>query len=226
MRKPVSALLSLSLCLSLLAASSAQAEKYQSRLNSLLIHQSNLYLPTRLVMGESTRFVVKSNPGDKVKVLLSAKGEGYTLPNGTPLHVGAEVQELTGTVPDTGVLELTIEMPKDEALEGQTVYVDAAAGPSDEALKPIDLIDPTGRRAEANVLVIAKPAEKGGPNFMPSMPGVDPQLMQRLSDMSSMSDEKRKQLIDNGDINRDLDTDKNPFARHGFQPGIGGPTGH
>ena len=201
----------------------ACAEQYQSRLNKLLIHPSNLYLPSRLVLGEATRFVVKAQPGSLVRVLISTTGEGYQLPNGTPLRVGQEVQELSGTVPAAGVLELMLEMPKEESLAGRVVYVDAVAGPSDEALEPINLVDSTGRRTESNTLVITKAAEVGGPMVMPGMPGFNPQVFSQLTtlgDVYNSGDERKKQLLDNGNINKDREMDQNPFIRRGAQQGI------
>lgn len=202
---------------------SAQAEKYQSRLSSLLLKKNDLYMPTRLVLGHEARFVVKAPAGDIVKVLISTKNEGYILPNGTPLRVGAEAQELTGTIPENGVLELKMAMPKDETMEGKVVYVDAAVGPSNEELAPIDLIDAAGKRTDENTLVIVKPAEGGGPNIMPSMPGLSPQVFNQLTTMGdaySKGDSEKKQLLDNGDINRDRAIDQNPFINRGLQPGL------
>lgn len=202
----------------------SHAEKYQSRLNSLLLKKNDLYLPTRLVLGEEVRFVVKAPAGNMVKILVSAKSEGYVLPNGTPLSVGEEVQELTGTVPANGVLELKLSMPKDPSMEGKVVYVAGVVGPSEEAFAPIDLIDSTGRRTEENALVIVKPVEAGGPSIMPSMPGLSPQVFNQLTTMSEIygkGDNSKKQLLDNGDINRDRAIDQNPFINRGLQPGIG-----
>lgn len=202
----------------------ANAEKYQSRLNSLLLKKNDVYLPSRLVLGEEARFVIKAPAGSKVKVFLSSKAEGYILPNGTPLRVGEEVQELSGIVPESGVLQLQMEMPKDPELEGKVVYVDAVAGPSDEELAPIDLVDPTGRRTTENVLAIVKPTERGGPSVMPTLPGLSPQLFNQLTTMTDVYAKggDKKQLLDDGDINRDRQIDQNPFINRGIQPGVGG----
>jgi predicted nucleic acid-binding Zn finger protein len=200
------------------------AEKYQSRLSSLLLKKNDLYMPTRLVLGQEARFVVKAPAGDVVKVFISTKNEGYILPNGTPLRVGTESQELTGTIPDNGVLELKMAVPKDESMEGKVVYIDAAVGPTNEELAPIDLIDAAGRRTDENTLVVVKPAEAGGPNIMPSMPGLSPQVLNQLTTMSdayTKGDSSKKQLLDNGDINRDRALDQNPFINRGLQPGVG-----
>jgi hypothetical protein len=207
----------------LMGQAPVQAQKYESRLNRLLIRKSDLYLPARLVLGETGRFVVKAQPGSQVKVFMSPQGEGYVLPNGVALRVGEEVQELAGIVPETGVLELMVEMPNQDGLEGKVIYVDAVAGPSDEALAPIDLVDSTGRRTDTNTLVITKAAEKGGPLIMPSMPGFDPQIFNRLTTMGDIytsQDERKKQLLDEGNVDQNRRMDQNPFINRGLQPGI------
>jgi hypothetical protein len=206
-------------------AQPARAEQYQSRLSRLLIRNADLYLPTRLVIGEEARFVVKAPAGNHVKVLLSPDGEGYTLPDGTSLRVGTEAQELIGVVPENGVLELTLDIPQEAELAGKVLYIDAASGPTDEALVPMTLMDPTGRKADSNVLVIAKPAELGAPMIMPTMPGgLTPQAFNQLSQMSQVyasKDERKKQLMmDNGDLDRSRQMDNNPFTQRGLQKGL------
>jgi hypothetical protein len=221
----VATVLAASLLTSMLALPmTAQAEKYQSRLNSLLLKKNDVYLPSRLVIGEDAKFVVKAPAGTTVKIFLSSQGEGFVLPNGTPLRVGDGAQEVTGVIPENGILELKAAMPKDPELQGKVIYVDAVAGASDEELAPIDLVDATGRRTMQNTLVLMKPAEIGGPSIMPSMPGVSPQLMNQLStlgDVYGKQGDGRKQLMDTGEINQDREIDKNPFVRRGIQPGIG-----
>jgi hypothetical protein len=197
------------------------AEKYQSRLNSLLIHKNDLYLPSRLVLGETARFTVKAAPGSKVKLFISTSGDGYSLPGGTLLRVGSDAQVVEGTVPSNGVLQLQMDMPKDESLADRYLYIDAVAGPSDDELKPIDLVDSTGRRTGDNTLAIVRPNELGGPNVAPNLPGVSPQVFNQLTQMGSMGkDDPRRKLLDNGDINQNRAIDKNPFVNRGAIPGL------
>jgi hypothetical protein len=196
-------------------------EKYQSRLNSLLLHKNDLYLPSRLVLGETAKFTVKAAPGSKVKLFISTSGEGYSLSEGTLLRVGKDAQLVEGTVPSNGVLQLQMEMPKEESLAGQYLYIDAVAGPTDEELKPVDLVDSTGRRTGENTLAIVKPNELGGPNVAPNMPGISPQMFNQLTQMGSMAkDDPRRKLLDNGDIDQTRQFDKNPFINRGAMPGL------
>lgn len=205
------------------AQQDADTERAPSRLGKLLLKRSNLFLPSRLTLGMENRFVIKAQPGSQVRLLLSAEDRGYRLPNGTPLRVGPEYQELTGVIPTSGVLELVIDMPNEEDLHGETVYVEAVVGSSDADMAPIDIMDPAGRRADHNALTIAKQASRGGPAILPNLPGMNPQMLQQLSTMGSIysnDEDPRRQLLDTGDINRELKIDQNPFNNRGVQPGL------
>lgn len=204
---------------------SAHAEQYKSRLNSLLLRKNDVYLPTRLLLGQEARFVVKAQPGSLIKVFISTEAEGKVLSNDVALRVGADAQELTGTVPDTGVLELKMAVPADPELDGRLVYVDAVAGSSEDTLTPIDLVDPTGRRTEQNAIPMMKQVDGGGGAMvMPSMPGLSPQVFNQLTTMGGIysgGDTEKKKLLDDGTINRDRNIDRNPFINRGMQQGIG-----
>jgi hypothetical protein len=211
----------LALSVSGLAFQPAHAEKYQSRLNSLILKKNDVYLPPRLVLGEEARFVIKAPPGSHVKLLLSAQNSGYKLPNGTELRVGAQSEELTGVVPENGVLQLQMVMPKDPDAEGKLVYIDAVYGTSDDDLAPMELVDATGRRTGNNALAIVKPSDAGGMSILPNMPGVSPQMMNQITNLTNLQGDS-KQLIDNGDIDQNRQSDRNPFVYRGGQAGLGG----
>lgn len=205
--------------------SPANAEPYKSRLNSLLLRKNDVYLPTRLLLGQEARFVVKAQPGSLVKLFISTQPEGKVLANDIALRVGQDAQELSGTVPETGVLELKMQVPADPDLDGHLVYVDAVAGSSEETLVPIDLVDPTGRRTDQNTIPLMKRVESGGGAMvMPAMPGLSPQVFNQLSTMGNIyseGDSDKKKLLDDGTINRDRNIDRNPFINRGLQQGVG-----
>jgi hypothetical protein len=207
------------------ALQSARAEQYKSRLNSLLLRKNEVYLPTRLLLGQEARFVVKAQSGSLIKVFISPEAEGKVLSNDVALRVGNNAQELSGTVPDTGVLELKMVVPADPDLDGRLVYVDAVAGPSEDTLVPIDLVDPTGRRTDQNAIPVMKQVDAGsGAMVMPSMPGLSPQVFNQLTTMGGIysgGDAEKKKLLDDGTINRDREIDRNPFINRGMQQGIG-----
>jgi hypothetical protein len=219
-----SVLILASLALTTFPPQAHAAEKYQSRLNSLLIRKNDVYLPSRLVIGESARFVVKAAPGSHVKLFLSTQAEGFSLPDGSLLRVGKDAQAVSGVVPESGILELQMEMPKTPELEGQYIYVDAVSGASEETLSPMALVSSEGKRTGENALKIVKPSQGGGgAAVLPSMPGLSPQVFNQLTqlgDIYNNKDDSRRQLLDNGSINQDRQMDKNPFVQRGTQPGI------
>jgi hypothetical protein len=201
----------------------AHAEHYKSRLSSLLVKKTELYLPARLILGEEARFVVRAQPGDQVKVFLSPKNEGFELTDGVLLRVGEDPQVLTGVIPQTGVLELKMPVPANEELNGKILYIDAAAGPTEQALAPLNLIDATGRKAVTNGIVLTKRTNTSGSPIMPYMPGISPQLFNQLTtlgDIYTKKDEHRRELLDDGTINQNRGLDRNPFSNRGLQPGL------
>ncbi len=207
----------------ILAPSAYAQQKFESRLSKLVLHQNDLFLPTRLTIGEDAQFVVKAPAGSKVAVMISGKSEGYSL-NGTALRVGSDAQVLTGIVPDSGVLQLKMTMPKDFALIGKMVYIDGAAGTSEDAMQQLVLVDATGRRTGDNSLVIMKQPDHGGAAILPSMGGLTPQMFSQITqvgDIYSGKDNARKQLLDNGDVDQTRTQDQNPFTQRGLQKGIG-----
>ncbi len=59
-------------------------------------------------------------------------------------------------------------------------------------------------------------------SHFPSMPGMDPRLLNRLTTLGtiySKKDDPRRDLIDNGDIDQEREMDRNPFINRGLQQG-------
>ena len=203
----------------------ARAEQYESRLNSLLLKKSSVNMPTRLVLGQENKFTVKAAPGSTVRLFVSPAEEGYVFDDRLPLAVGEEVQEITGTIPATGVLEMTLPLPGDAELEGKVLYVDAVVGKASDLsdyARP-ELLDSSGRRTTENALVMMKPADEGHMFVTPTIPGLNPQLINTLSttqEIYQSGDDRRKQLLNGGDINRDAEIDRNSFNQRGLMPGV------
>ncbi len=197
---------------------SVRAEQYQSRLSGLLLKKSSFYMPGRLVLGQENRFTVKAPPGSQVQIFLSPSGEGKLFADRIPLAVGEDAETLNGTVPETGVLELSLPLPAEDAWEGKVLYVDAVVGKAEDYSdysRP-ELIDSTGRKAVSNALVLAKPAEKNQMMVLPAIPGVDTRMFNQittLTDIYSSDDPRKKQLLMDGNINRDAQIDKSTLMQ-------------
>lgn len=191
----------------------AQAEPYQSRLQQLVQQRASLYLPLRLVLGQDNQFTVKAKAGSKVMLYVSPTDGGFVTSNGIALRVGEENEKFFAEVPANGVALLTVELPADEEWENRELFVDAVVWQAEDYsdMEPIQMIDGSGRRTSHNALTMVKPAEKGGWAVMPNIPGVNAAALQQMQSTSdAMSgDERKKELLDDGDINRDTLLDKN-----------------
>lgn len=211
------------LCVQAFQPDWVHAERYQSRLSNLLVKKTEIYLPSRLIVGEEAKFVVRAQAGDQVKVFLSSHDQGFELADGAQLKVGKQPQMLSGTIPENGVLELKMAIPNDPNLLNKVLYVDAVAGSSEDTLAPLSLIDADGRKATTNAMVISKRISTSGPPIMPTMPGVSPQMFNQLTtlgDIYTKKDAHRQELLDNGDIDKTRQRDNNPFSTRGVQSGI------
>ncbi|MDX2085789.1 MAG: hypothetical protein SFZ03_10435 [Candidatus Melainabacteria bacterium] len=201
----------------------------RSRLSQLIKPMAELYLPGQLYLGKDNTFTLRGTPGKKVTVYLSPLGEGGQAPNGQPLRVGPQSQTLTGIISDKGLLQLTLPVPEDKELIGRQLFVDAVLYSDDQFtdLERVDVIDASGRRGGANSLSLAEPVEvKKGPMLFPGVPGMSPQVLQNLTNVSNAinGDERKKELLDlDGQMERGLTRDRNPFVQlPGTMPGGAG----
>ena len=190
----------------------------KSRLNQLIRNKPNLYMPTRLVIGEDNKFVVRAPAGNKVVIFLSPFNSGMTTPNGKPLRVGKENQLLEGYTSEKGVAVLTVPLPDEKSLSGQPVYIEGytvgdTEGYSD--LEVLELLKPNGHAASNNVVMIQEPNETHGAMVMPGIPGVGSDMLRRLSTMGDVMNspdrDRMNDLVDDGSIESDTTLDRNTF---------------
>lgn len=196
----------------------------QSRLSQLIQRPAQLFMPSRLLIGQENKFLIRGLAGKKVMLYLSSQAEGLAAPNGQALRVGPENQQLGGVIPESGVLALSLEVPKEEALADQVVYVEAIQwqNPDYSDLSVIQLLDPSGRATADNRIALFLPDEKQGAMLMPAMPGMaSPQVFQQLNNVSgALRDDRKKDLLDTGDIQRDTLREQNVFIqRRGLTTG-------
>ncbi|MBY0404845.1 MAG: hypothetical protein K2X66_13170 [Cyanobacteria bacterium] len=205
----------------------AQAgEVHNSRLSQLIKKKPNLYLPSRLLIGTDNKFTLQGPPGSSVILYLSSTFEGMKAPNGVALRVGSDNQQVSGVIPESGVLELVAPIPDEEILVGKNLFVDAILWKDEEYrdMAVFDMVDSTGRRANENYISIAKASSGKGAFVMPNVPGLPAGMMQQLNNLSDMSKNPspaKKDLIYDGAINRSRGgVEQNPFLNRptaGFQ---------
>lgn len=201
------------------------------RLSQLIQQKASLYLPTRLLWGQENRILVKATPGARVMVYLSPQDEGFTTPNGLALRVGANPQALCGVASDKGVAVITLTLPDPEpSPEGETAepkertaFLDAVTYQKDDFsdMTAVEFIDPTGRATASNQTRLTRPADGKGAMFFPGMPGVSGDLVRRLSTLGDLQngDARKRELVDEGQRNLNVDQDRNVFIRRADQMG-------
>ncbi len=208
-----------------LSVVSASAEG--GRLNRLLMNRTNVFLPHQLVLGQPNRFVFKTQPNYHVRLYMSPLPRGLSLPDGTALRVGADVETFDAVANENGVAQVVVPIPDEEGWAGETLYVDAITWSSESSsvgsqvsteamnnVQVVQLMDSSGRRTSRNTLVLARPAERGHTSVMPALPGMSPQMMQQVNNLSVRSnlDDRKKELMDyTGERNSDAPSDRNSF---------------
>ncbi len=186
----------------------------RSAVGRMNLQQSNMYLPTRLIIGEENRFVFKVPPGNKVVLVLSPQDAGLLTPDGRPLRVGPENQQVEATASEKGVAVINVPIPNETSLVGGVVYVDAYTYGSEDYsdLAILEMQDATGHRASGNRIAIEARTDGSGAMVLPGMPGMSPDFLRRLSTIGDVSgDERKKKLMDDGEINRSIEQDANVF---------------
>lgn len=146
--------------------------------SSLLITKEGpvVYKPTRLVTGQETKFKIKADPGSYASLATSYSNSGAPMFYGQKLRLGTDIKTLEGIVPDSGLLELNIEIPDNKDLENKPVYFEVAVWKNKDFsdLKIAKIMDPSGRETNSNEVLIKLPPENTSlPGFSPVLPGAE-----------------------------------------------------
>lgn len=189
---------------------------HNSRLSQLVKRKPSMYMPSRLLIGAENRFTLQGPAGSHVTLYLSPQPDGFKTPDGQLLRVGTENEQVTGLIPENGVLELAFPVPNEEDLVGKNLFVEAVSWKNDDLsdLTIFELVDSTGRRASENYLAISKPANGRGAMILPNLPGMPGGMIQRMTqitDVTKEGDPRKKDLIDSGTIDRANTYDRNMF---------------
>lgn len=86
-----------------------------------------VYLPGRAVIGRPAEFVVKGRPGQQAAIAMADKNSGAKAIFGKEIRLGSDRKLMSlGTIPDTGVLTLFVDIPIQGDLIGQHLYFETA----------------------------------------------------------------------------------------------------
>lgn len=87
---------------------------------------TRMYLPARMVLGQSSEFVIQGPAGRWVAVAMADRDSGAKPVYGQAIRLGPDRKLMSlGRIPEGGVLSLAIEMPVHGDLVGQSVYFEA-----------------------------------------------------------------------------------------------------
>lgn len=100
----------------------------RSSLNSLAsrLVPPRLYLPGRMVIGQTDEFIIKGKPGQWAALAMADKNKGAKPINGHEIHLGPDRKLVSlGQIPEGGVLSLVIDTPIQGDMIGQQFYFEA-----------------------------------------------------------------------------------------------------
>ena len=164
------------------ASDSAQDQNYtfqsgntlRSRLAGRLGSATRVYLPGKMLIGKPCDFVVRGRPGSNVAIAMADKDSGAKPLFGHTLRLGPDRKLVAaGTIPETGVLTLTVDMPIQGDLIGLPVFFETAvwqkADFSDmELATPVKSVTEQELTEKSNaVLVSEEKSQKRGLRFVP-----------------------------------------------------------
>lgn len=114
-----------------------------------------LYLPARMVLGKSAKFVIKGKPGAYVALAMADRDKGAKPIYGQEIRLGPDRKVVSlCTIPASGVASLFVETPIIGDLIGQNLYFEAALWSAEDfhdlrlaATVPAEQQDPNSAKA-------------------------------------------------------------------------------
>lgn len=132
---------------------------------------ARVYLPERMTIGQSVKFVVKGKSGSKVAIAMADSNSGSKPVMGKNLRLGSDRKVVAvGKIPDSGVLEVYIGTPIAGDLIGSKLYFEAAVWQKENMsdTQIAETIGPTSESGNDNGVIIAgETLKKRGVRFIP-----------------------------------------------------------
>ncbi len=142
---------------------------------------SRLFLPERMILGQTAKFTVKAKPGMNVAIAMADRDSGAKPIQGHRLRLGPDRRVVAvARVPASGVAEVFIETPIEGDLIGQYLYFEAALW-SKEDMSDLEFADAVAASVSAaphNAVMIGQLTEKKrGVSIVPD--GAQPLIMRQ-----------------------------------------------
>ncbi len=191
---------------------------YTAKLSDLIKRAPQLFLPSQILPGQTTTFTVKGKPGKQVKLILSDTAVNRELDSGVTLRVGEPVLEKEVTIPETGVVQIPVEIPQNIGEAGQRKFVEAIvwSSPDQSDAEVVQIIESSGNETTENAVMVGAEPDRGNTILVPGDPNLA-NVMRTLDTLSNTSQDPRKRdLIDSGAINRKRQLDSNLYNNTRF----------
>ncbi len=126
-------------------------------------HGPKLFLPSRMVLGECSEFVVKGSPGSYAAIAMSESNKGAKPLSGHKLRLGADRKLVSlGIIPETGMLSLFVETPIQGDLVDSSLYFEGViwSKPDFSDLQMTSTVLTCQNSSDENGVVVAGQQEK------------------------------------------------------------------
>lgn len=108
-------------------------------------------MPGKICIGKATDFVVKGRPGSQVAIAMADKDSGAKSLCGKNLRLGADRKLVAaGTIPESGVLTLVVDMPIQGDLIGLPVFFETAVWQNSD-FSDIEIATPVKSETQAEI---------------------------------------------------------------------------
>lgn len=135
-----------------------------------------VYKPSKLIIGNKTKFIIKAPVNSYVSLVTSEGNSGYPEYYGHKLRLGQTINAHEKIVKENGIVEIEIPLPLEKVLVGKILYFEVIVWKKIDLsdLKIAKIIDIDGRETNVNAVIIAEQPKK---NFLPgigtNIPGTD-----------------------------------------------------
>ena len=126
-------------------------------------HGPKLFLPSRLVLGQSAEFVIKGNPGSYAAIAMAESNKGAKPVFGHNVRLGADRKLVAlGKIPEQGIISLFVEAPIQGDLIGLPLYFEAViwSNPDFSDMQIASTISPIENSASENGVLVSGQEEK------------------------------------------------------------------
>jgi len=167
----------------------------------LKLGSPSVYKPSKLIIGTSTKFIIKAEPNTHVSLVTSDENQGAAFINGNRLRLGEINNPHESITNNNGVAEISITLPLEKELIGRIMYFEALIwkNPDHSDIEVAKVMGIDGREAANNAVIITAPAKNvSGPGITPGISGLG-DLNQTMHIMNQINKDQKNDDSENYD---------------------------